>query len=337
MLAVVFEKEGKFSLEDRPVPTITNNDDVLLRVLAASICGTDVHILASPPGHPATLGSILGHEYVAEVVEVGSSVKNVQVGDRVCVDTSLTCGMCSFCKMGMPNLCENYTTLGIFLDGGFTSYSIAPAKALYQISKDVPIEVAALAEPLSCVVNGSEKIKVQPGEKVVVLGAGPMGQLFTQVIKAAGAAKIISVDYSDYRLELAKESGATHSVNPKQENVKELVMKETGLGADIVIDCVGMLFDQAMTLVRPGGQILLVGMNSHAAPAIKQYDLTKYEITVKGTYISKFNFGKAVQIIESNTLKLEKLVTHRLPLREIGVGLEAMQKGEAMKVIVYPE
>ncbi|MCY9665808.1 alcohol dehydrogenase catalytic domain-containing protein [Paenibacillus alginolyticus] len=337
MQAVVFKQEGQFSVEDRPIPTIKNDDEVLLKVLAASICGTDVHILASPPGHPATEGKILGHEYVAEIVAIGSRVENVKVGDRVCIDPNLTCGgFCSSCKNGMPNLCEHVITYGIFEDGGFAAFNVVPARMIYPISHDVPVELAALVEPLSCVVNGCDKINVQPGQSVVVLGAGPMGQLFIQMVKAAGASKIICVDLSDYRLDIAIKSGATHTVSPNKNDIREFILKETALGVDVVIDCVGSLFDQAVSLVRPGGQVLLLGLNSHALPAVKQYDITKNEISVKGTFISKFSFAKAIHIVESGLLNLEQLITHRLPMDRIGDGIMAMRKGEALKVIIYP-
>jgi threonine dehydrogenase-like Zn-dependent dehydrogenase len=336
MLAGVFKREGVLSLEERKLPQITKPDEVLIRVLAAGICGTDIHILATPPGHPATPGKIMGHEYVGEVVEVGEGVRTLQIGDRVVVDPTITCGICRYCQMGSPNLCEEMTTLGIFLDGGWTSYSVAPARALHKISKHVSPEIAVFGEPLSCVINGCEKIKVQPGESVAVLGAGPMGQLFIQVLRAAGAGKIIAVDLSEYRLEYAKRSGATMLVNPKRENVEETIRRETEIGCDVVVDCVGSLFDQALTLVRRGGQILLLGMNQHATPPIRQHDITRYEVSVKGTYISRFSFPKVIQILEAGVLRLDQLISHRVGLHEIDIGLEAMRKGEAIKVIVTP-
>lgn len=337
MLAAVFEKVGQLVLQEREIPSITSDQEVKIKIEAASICGTDVHILSDPPGHPATPGIIQGHEYVGDVVEIGNAVKNVNVGDRVIVDPTFTCGYCTYCQMGNSHMCEHMSTFGIFLDGGFTTYSVVPASNVYKISKQVPPEIAALAEPLSCVINGSEKVKVQPGDSVVILGAGPMGQLFTQVIKAAGAGTIICVDLSDFRLKYSKISGATHIVNPNNQDVIEVVREVTGIGADVVIDCVGVLFNQAMELVRRGGQILLVGMNSHAKPAINQYDITRNEITVKGTYIQNHHFPKVIKILESNLLNLEDLITHKITLDQIHEGIEIMRKGEAIKIIVYPE
>ncbi|MFB9762510.1 zinc-binding dehydrogenase [Ectobacillus funiculus] len=163
-----------------------------------------------------------------------------------------------------------------------------------------------------------------------------MGQLFTQVLKAAGAAKIICVDFSDYRLDYSKKSGATYIVNPKNEDLVRAVKEITKVGADVVVDCVGTLLDQCMSLVRHGGQILLVGMNEHANPQIKQYDLVRNEITIKGTYIQSYDFPKVVKILESSLLNLESLITHKISLSKINDGIDAMRKGEAVKIIIYP-
>jgi 2-desacetyl-2-hydroxyethyl bacteriochlorophyllide A dehydrogenase len=336
MLAGVFEKIGNLALQEREVPTLQSDLDVKIKVQAASICGTDVHILSDPPGHPATPGIIQGHEYMGEIVEIGKEVRNVNIGDWVIVDPTTTCGSCHYCQIGRPNLCKESSTLGIFLDGGWASYSVVPSKNVFKISKEIAPEIAVLAEPLSCVVNGSEKVNVQPGDSVVIIGAGPMGQLFTQVLKAAGAAKIICADFSDYRLNYSKLSGATHVINPKNEDLVNTVKEITEVGADVVIDCVGALFDQCMNLVRRGGQIILVGMNEHAKPQIKQYDLTRNEITVKGTIIQNYDFPKVVKILESNILNLNSLITHKITLDKLEEGIETMKRGEAIKIIVYP-
>jgi 2-desacetyl-2-hydroxyethyl bacteriochlorophyllide A dehydrogenase len=337
MLAAVFEKPGTLTLQDRPIPQLTSEHDVKIKVEAASICGTDIHILHVPPGFPAKPGIVQGHEYVGRVVEVGGGVTNVKPGDRVVIDPNITCGVCAYCQMGEYSMCDNFTTLGIFLDGGWTSYSIAPAKNVFRIADSVPPEIAVLAEPLSVVISGSEKVNAQPGDSVVIVGAGPMGQLFAQVMKAAGAAQIVCIDLSDYRLDKARESGATHVINPSRTNVEEATKNITGIGADIVIDCVGSLFDQCLSLVRKGGQILLVGLNEHALPPIKQYEITRNEITVKGTFIQNHHFPKVIKILEGGILNLEPLVTHRLPLDQIHEGIDIMKKGEAIKIVIYPE
>lgn len=338
MLAAVFEEKenNKLVLREKDEPKINQDTDLIIKVEAASICGTDVHILANPPGHPATHGIVQGHEYVGEVVDIGTKVKAINIGDRVVIDPTTTCGSCYFCKNGAANMCENSSSIGVFMDGGWASYSVVPAQNVHKISKHVPIEHAVLAEPLSCVINGIEKINIRPGDNVVILGSGPMGQLFTQVSKISGAGSITCSDFSDFRLDISKKSGASCTVNPKKQDIQSLIMKETRVGADIVIDCTGVLFDQSIELVKRGGQVLLVGMNKNANPDINQYSITRNEISVKGTYIQNNKFPKVVKILESNLLNLKDLITHKVSLVNIHQGIEKMSAGEAVKIVVYP-
>jgi len=336
MLAAVFEGKGRLNLKEVPTPEIKKPDEVLLQVEAASICGTDMRILEIPPGHPATEGVILSHEYTGKVLAVGGAVTQFKKGDRVVVDPNITCGNCSYCKMGIPNMCENMTTLGIFIDGGFARYNVAPAKVLHKISPDLLPELAVFTEPLSCVVSATHKLKVHPGEVVVVLGAGPIGLLFIQMFKASGAGKIIVSEISEYRAKFAYESGASRVVNPLKDNLERIVKEETLVGADVVVDAVGNLFKSAMDIVRRGGRILLFGQNYQARAQISQNDITRNELTIMGSFIARFTFPSAIKIIESKVLDLERLITHNLPLEDVHKGMEAMRKGEAIKVIITP-
>jgi len=337
MLAGVFEGEGKLSIKEVPEPKITGPDDVLLKVEFAGICGTDVHILEVPPGHPATPGAILGHEYVGIVVDKGHNVKTVDIGDRVVVDPNLTCGICRYCRRGLPNMCENFTTLGIYLNGGFAPYNVAPSKALYKISRDVPLERSALAEPLSCVVNAMRKLNLQVGDNVVLIGAGPMGLLFLLMIKAQGAGRIIVIEPAPFRAKIAKELGADIVLNPKEVNTKEAIVDITELGADIVIDAVGNQFATTLDLARRGGTVLLFGMNENALPQIKQITIPRYELKIFGSYISWFSFPQTVAILESGNVPVEKLVTHKLPLGKLQEGIDIMKRGEGIKILINPQ
>ncbi|MGE5571588.1 MAG: alcohol dehydrogenase catalytic domain-containing protein [Bacteroidota bacterium] len=337
MLAAVFEGNGRLAVKEVPVPAIRKDDEVLLKVEAASICGTDVHILEVPPGHPATPGRILGHEYVGTVLKTGPGVEGLQEGDRVVIDPNLTCGRCRYCRMGMPNMCENMTTLGIFLDGGFAKYNVAPARALHKISNTVPPDTAVFAEPLSCVVNGTEKVRLHPGESVAVLGAGPIGLLFIQVFRASGAGRIIVSEMAEVRAEAASRSGADLVIDPRGIDIKAKVMAETGIGADVVVDAVGTLLPVALGLVRRGGKVLLFGMNQSVAPPVAQYYITRHEVAVLGTYIAKYTFPPAIKVLESGAVKTDALITHRVSVANIHEGFEAMRSGKAVKVVVTPE
>jgi len=335
MQAVVFHGPGQWAVSEFPIPAVQQPDDVLLKVDRAGICGTDLHILAEPPGHPATPGTILGHEYTATVVEAGPSA-NLHSGDRVVIDPNITCGVCRLCRMGMSNSCENMTTLGIFRHGGLAHYSVAPARALHRIAASVPPDEAALAEPLSCVLHAFEKCGVFPGESVVILGAGPIGLLFLLLSKAAGAGKVIVVESAAYRKKAAEDLGASVVLDPHLHDCPGEVRAVTGLGADVVVEAVGTLFPESVDMVRRGGRIVLFGMNLHGTRGVSQYTITRNEITVFGTYIQKTAFPKVVRLLESRILPLDRLVTHRFRLGEVGGALAALKAGEAVKVLISP-
>lgn len=336
MRAVVFHGEGRWGIEATPLPRIASDDDVLLKVERASICGTDIHILSTPPGHPATPGSVLGHEYVATVIETGAGVEHLRAGDRVVIDPNITCGLCAYCRLGMSNVCERMTTLGIFRHGGLAEFNVAPARSLHRISADVPPERATLAEPLSCVMHAFEKASLIPGESVVILGAGPIGLMFLLLSKTAGAGRVFLVEPVEFRRRAAQSFGADLVLNPESDNVTEEIKSATLVGADVVIDAAGTLLNEAMKIVRPGGRIILFGLNQHAGGEFNQYLPTRYEVAILGSFIQRTEFPKVVRLLEAGNLPLENLVTHRLGLNEINEGFRAMRAGEAIKVVASP-
>lgn len=337
MLAAVFRGPGELKLEQMPVPKVAGADEVLLKVLGASICGTDLHILADPPGHPATLGTILGHEYVAEVVEAGTDVHHVRPGDHVVIDANLYCGTCDYCLMGRRNLCTNMSTLGIFRHGGFAAYNVAPAANVYPISRDTPLEQAIFAEPLSCVMNAVEQAHVVPGDSVAIFGAGPIGLLFQLLMKTSGAGKVVMVEPSAPRREVAKKMGANAVIDPTVQDPGAAIRETTRIGADIVIDAVGSQLAPCIDSARRGGRVILFGSNSNAKPPIQQYWITRHELTICGSYISRHTFPQVVKLLESGRLPLPQLITHDIGLSRIGEGLAALKKGDAIEVILRPE
>jgi 2-desacetyl-2-hydroxyethyl bacteriochlorophyllide A dehydrogenase len=336
MQGIVFRGAGRWALEEFPRPEIQANDDVLLRVDRVSICGTDIHILSDPPGHPATPGSILGHEYVATIADIGAGVTNLTPGERVVIDPNITCGLCEYCRLGLTNVCENMTSLGIFRHGGLAEFNVAPAKALHKISLDVPPERACLAEPLACVFHAFEKANFAPGESVAILGAGPIGLLFLMLFKAAGAGRVCVIEPTEFRRKVAERLGADLALNPKTENCLAEVKAVTRIGVDVAVDAAGSLLPESLELVRRGGRVILFGVNQHAERSLNQYVITRYETSILGSYIQRSAFPKVVRILEAGLLPVEKLITHRLKLSEVGVALEAMRAGEAIKAVVEP-
>ena len=336
MPAVVFHGTGRWSLDRVPAPALSRDDEVLLGVDRAGICGTDLHILHVPPGHPAAPGTILGHEYVATLLDAGDAVRGFEKGDRVIVDPNLTCGLCARCRLGRTNACENMSTLGIFLHGGLAACNKAPAKALHKIRRDVPVEEAALVEPLTCVLHSFEKAALEPGERVVVFGAGPIGLMFLLLFRAAGAGFLAVVEPAPYRARKAKECGADEVIELTGNDAVEAVRSLTGDGADITVDAVGRCMSAALEAACPGGRVVLFGMDRHSSPRVNPFDISRRELTIFGSFIQRTEFPKVVRLLESGALSAARLITHRLPLAEFGQAIELLEAGEAVKVILDP-
>jgi 2-desacetyl-2-hydroxyethyl bacteriochlorophyllide A dehydrogenase len=336
MVAAVFEGEGRLTLKEVDVPQVRAPDDVLLAVRAVGICGTDVHILSVPPGHPASPGVILGHEYTAEILQTGERVNHVGPADRVVIDPSVWCGSCAYCQRGLTNLCDRMEGIGVFRHGGFAGFSVVPARAVYKIASRVAPEIAALAEPLADVISGVRKLQPTPGESALVLGAGPIGLLYTLLLRAAGTQPLIVAEISEYRSAQARACGADLVINPRNEDLAAAVRRTTGLGADMAVDAAGSLLEESVRAVRKGGRIVLFGMNEHARPVLKQYDITKHEHQILGSYIARGTFPQAVSLLESASIDFGRLITHRLPLREIHRGIELLRQGQALKIAVMP-
>jgi len=345
MLAAVFEGEGRLVLQERPRPKLHTPGDVLVRVTAVGICGTDLHILQVPPAHPAQRGCILGHEFTGVIAEVGDGVSGLKPGNAVLIDPHPPCGVCLPCRRGAPDICEyllssaepgHPNTIGIFSDGAMTSYVRVPQHALYRISAAVPPHLAALAEPLACVVNATDKVRMQPGETAVILGAGPIGLLFTLLFRASGCANLIVSEVSEYRRRAAAACGATRVVDPRTSDLRAL-LREYGGGADVVVEAVGPLLDEAIGLVCRGGSVVQFGHDELARPTIRVADIVRNEITIHGAFIGKYCFERVVRILESGILPLDRIVSHRLPLQKVHEGLEALRTGQAIKVILEPE
>jgi len=312
--------------------TFRKEDLVLLRVEGASICGTDLHILEGTHGSAPPV--ILGHEYVGQVVAVGPSVEHVHVGDRVAVDPNIKCGYCTHCVQGRPNLCMNLTTLGIFLDGGFASFNVAPARQLFVLPSDLSTERAVFFEPFSCVLHGMEKVHFRSGESALVFGAGPIGCLFVAFLRAAGASEIFVVEPRRYRRKFAQALGAT-AVD--SENVVEELGKDT---MDVVIDASGYrgMLPAAIEVTRPNGRILLFGQqNTRARININPTVANQKELQIFGSYAAASSFAQTVKLLGNPALELEKLITHRFDLRDIKKAFRLLETQRGLEVIVVPE
>lgn len=347
MRAMYFREVGKFELGEAKTPSFNlGSDDVFIRVELAGICGTDLHIYHG--NHPATKNVILGHEYTGVVEGKGQYVKHVKLGDKVVVAPNVTCGFCYNCRNGMANQCPDLdkgTTLGIFRDGGFTEYNVAPARAVYKIPNDMDFEKAVLAEPLSCVMNSLRKTNIQLEDHVLILGAGPIGALFADQISWQAAHVMVS-EIEKERREHVKDHHAERVIDPKNENLLEIVLEETnGRKADVVIDTTGVLMQDALNYVKKGGKLTLFGMNEKYKCEVKPYDIVRNEITITGTFIDNMTFDAAIEVLYHDRVDISHYIEDILPLERIFEGFKLLgldpitgkaTPKEAMKVLIKP-
>jgi threonine dehydrogenase-like Zn-dependent dehydrogenase len=316
MPAAVLADAGRLEIAERPVPALDGAEDVLLDVAACGICGTDLQILGG--GHPATVGVILGHEFVGTVAEVGPGVTSLTPGQRIAVAPNVSCGQCEWCRRGLRNQCERFTTHGVFVDGGLAPHVRVPASACHPISAVLPDHVAALVEPLSTVVHGVRQARPFPGETALVVGAGPIGLMFVALLRLAGL-RVGVAEPSEERAELARRLGA-----------EEL----DGAPADLVVDAVGSQLGTALDRVAKGGRILLFGVDARARVEVAQERITRDELTILGSFVGQDVFPDAIRLLEGGRLDLEPLVTHRIGLEELPVAVEELRAGRAVKVEV---
>jgi threonine dehydrogenase-like Zn-dependent dehydrogenase len=213
-------------------------------------------------------------------------------------------------------------------------YSVMPEGQLHKIRQDLPMETACLAEPVACIANSLTKFSVVPGDYVVVLGAGPIGLLYMKLMQDAGAGRVIVSECADFRKQFAREEGAV-VVDPLQENIAEFVGRETdGEMADIVVDCVGGLYGDAISAVAPGGRIILFGLNMNASNTVNPFDLAHHEVTTIGSYVVHDSFPRAIRILQDKVIDPGRVVTHVVPLEKVNEGFRVIADGEALKVIV---
>ena len=338
MLSAVFQGSGKLEVLKIPKTSITSPTEVLIRVVAAGICGSDLHVLHMPPGQHADAGVVLGHEYYGYVEAVGEKVTRWKAGDCVVVDNIIKCHSCSPCQNGQDNLCEHIRVYGQTLNGGFAQYSTVEEAQLHALPNGIPSCVAAQTEPLSCVMNGMRKINPTPADNVLIYGMGPIGLTFIRVMKLYGVRNLAVCETSAARREKALECGASLAINPATEAPAEVLHRAWGEGCDIVVDAVGAgpIAGQAVTLLNGGGTLLIFGQNANAMANIPLALVVCKELTIKGTYCAHNTFPTAIKLLQNPNLGLEQVVSHKLELKDINHGIELLKTQQASRVIIYP-
>ncbi len=339
--AIFYGSNQKLKIEEVPTPQITH-DEVLVKVAACGICHTDLHYLDHGVPTVKKPPMILGHEPSGIISAIGSSVKNVKEGDRVLLPAVYTCGTCSFCRSGRENICNTMIMFGNNVDGAYAEYVKAPAKDVFILPKEIPLEEGAIiadavSTPFHAVKNRAE---VKPGDTVVVYGCGGVGVNVVQVAAACGGT-VIAVDISDAKLEWAKKLGASYTINPsKEENVAKTIRKLTNGGADIAIEAIGnpKTIEAAFNTLRKGGRLVVVGYTNEAItlPASK---IMYFEMEVRGSLGCRpVDYPRLIEMVRIGKIKVTELVTHKFPLEKIEDAFDLLRNHDetALRSIVIP-
>lgn len=347
MQAAVYRGPNDIRVEDVDIPAIASSE-VLLKVTRTGICGTDIRIMHGVHRkYPTGTIRIPGHELVGEVVEAGRDLKDFYVGQRLFIAPNMGCGHCRQCVSGNNNLCANYDAFGITIDGSFAQYMRIPTAAVMQgnlipVPEDLNPAVAALIEPFACVLRGQEAVKIQPGETVLVIGAGPIGCMHVMLARLRGAGKVFVSELIPERREQVARMGADRILDPSTENIFDMIADETQeKGVDIVIVAAPAHKAQetALELSAIGGRINFFGGLPNDQPSINfNSNLVHYkELIVTGTTACSTNDNrKAVEIVSSGRINLESLIGASFPLREVRQALATAEDGTTLKVVLDP-
>ncbi len=358
MKAAVWHGRRDVRIEDIPEPPSPGPGEVKLKVEWCGICGTDLHEYAAGPiftqvntPHPLSLRMAPltpGHEFAGTVVEVGDGVTSVAVGDRVAPNPLLRCGECDYCRQGLPQLCTQIGFLGCHSDGGFGEYvnfnvvrGAHPVPILYKLPDNVSFDAGAMVEPLAVGLHAVNRGHMRPGENVVIVGAGPIGDCTVQAAKACGAGQIIVLEPSARRRQFAQELGATAVIDPLAVDPAEAVRDLTrGKGADLAIECVGgeKTLQLALGSLRKDGRTVVVGIFEHPASA-DYFDIVFFEKTIIGSFAYLDEYDAVLEMLSDGRLQPEPMVTGRIGLDEIVQGgFEELltQKDRNVKILVSP-
>lgn len=340
MRAAIFYGARDLRIEDFTLRKL-NGNEVLIRIRACGVCGTDIHIYEGAEGSATVFPPIiLGHEFSGEICDVGDAVKDISLGDRVCVDPNISCGKCSYCRTGRVHLCQRLDAIGVTINGAFAEYCIVPEQQVYKLPDQLSFEQAALAEPIACCLHGIDLIGIKPGDQVLILGGGTIGLIMLQLVKHAGAAQIILSEPMAKKRELALTLGADLVLDPDSDNFHDFIQSQTTDGVDVAIECVGIktTMEQALGATRRGGIVMLFGL---APPdcviPVHPFDIFKRELTIKSSFINPFTQDRAIALLASGRVIVNELIAEIVPLDHI---LKIFENEEnlrgAGKVIVKP-
>ena len=319
MSALVLTDIGRLEVRNLPMPSL-RADEVLIRVKACGVCGTDLHIFHGDEGSAKSpLPIVLGHEFSGEVALIGKNVKSVRVGERVAVDPNCACGQCYYCRIGKPHYCENKLCYGTVLNGAFAEYCVVKEKVCYLLPDGMDFFAGAMVEPVSCCLHGIDLCGISPGQTVLIIGCGPIGQIMVQLAKSAGAAKIAVIEPVAEKRDTALKFGATATFDPLSANDMADALSEQGFtDVNTVIECVGntRTMRQAIDLAGYASTVMLFGLSSpRDTLQINPFnDLFKKEIKLTASFVNPLTCSRSIELMASGRLAVDGLITDKLPL-----------------------
>ena len=325
MKAIQVLEPGHIEIIDREIPQIESQDEVLIKVKYAGICGSDMHIYhgTSPV---ATYPRVIGHEFVGEVVETGSDVAHLKTGDRVVVEPIYYCGKCYSCKNGRPNVCENLQVLGVHKDGGFQEYVTVKGKKAHKFGDHLNWEEAVLIEPFTIACQATWRGDVRKGDYVFIQGAGPIGLAILQYAKYKGGICIVS-DIVESKLDQAKNLGADYTINVLMQDVASEIKRITGgMGANVTIDavCTPKTFEISVNVTSLAGRVVVMGFDNTPSQ-IPQFAITKGELTICGSRLQSNKFPEVIELFNRRKLNPTALVSHKMHFTQIKEAIKIIE------------
>lgn len=340
MKAAVLHAIGDIRLEEVPTPQIKDNE-VLLKVKACGVCGTDVHFLHGE--WTVNMPLIPGHEFSGEIAEIGKDIQTISVGDRASIDPNVVCGVCRNCRRTQrSHLCSNIKAIGVDVNGAFAEYVKAPEEVVYHLPDNVDFETGAMSEPVGCAIRGFDKTRTTLGDTVVIIGAGPMGLILLQMALLQGAAKVLTLEPIEGRRKIAEKLGAHRTINPIEEDASKVIAEETEEnGPEVVFEAVGSAktIELALDLAGRGSRVNLFGVAPETdIVKIKPFMLYDKELEISASYRDPFTFDRAIQLLANDRIDVKSLITHKFPLSRINDAFQTFmtKKEEAIKLMIQP-
>ncbi len=343
MKALIYTKPYCFEYSDFPDPAV-GDDDMLIRVKACGICGSDVQGFTGKTGRRIP-PLIMGHEAAGVVEEVGKNVKDFEQGDRVCFDSTVYCNKCQPCRKGQYNRCEKRQVLGVSTPefkrhGAFAEYVAVPWWIVSKIPDNMSFIQSSLLEPASIGTHAANRAPISTDDTVVVIGAGTIGLFILQAARLRGAARVLAIDINEFRLDVAKKLGADKVINPLKSDLRTAILEETkNRGADVTFEAVGyaQTFRDGVSVTKTGGHLVAVG-NLEKATEFNLQELVARELTFTGSYASSGEFHDCIDLVASGKINVEPLISDVLPLGDGPGTFDRLLKAEEnlLKIVLEP-